>query len=70
MAKSRSQEASAPLDAPTACGSYDRRYPLWSRYYTYEQEPDLYDLNDQDQQTLKLYEERLVANKTAARQEK
>jgi len=38
--------------------------------YTYEQEPDLYDLNDQDQQTLKLYEERLVANKTAARQEK
>jgi len=36
--------------------------------YTYEQEPDLYDLNDQDPQTGN--EERLVANKTAARQEK
>ncbi|MBD2771998.1 DUF2382 domain-containing protein [Iningainema tapete] len=31
--------------------------------YNYEQEPSLYNINDQDQQTLKLYEERLIANK-------
>ncbi len=31
--------------------------------YKYEQEPSLYDINNQDQQTLKLYEERLIANK-------
>jgi len=32
--------------------------------YTYQQEPDLYDLNDRDHQTIKLYQERLIANKT------
>ncbi|MBD2432476.1 MULTISPECIES: DUF2382 domain-containing protein [Fischerella] len=31
--------------------------------YNYEQEPSLYDINRQDSQTLKLYEERLIANK-------
>ncbi|RUS98486.1 hypothetical protein DSM106972_081150 [Dulcicalothrix desertica PCC 7102] len=31
--------------------------------YNYEQEPSLYDVDEQDNQTLKLYEERLVANK-------
>ena len=31
--------------------------------YSYQQEPTLYNLNDQDHQTLKLYEERLIANK-------
>jgi uncharacterized protein (TIGR02271 family) len=31
--------------------------------YTYQQEPNLYDLNEQNHQTLKLYEERLIANK-------
>lgn len=31
--------------------------------YNYEQEPSLYDINKQDSQTLKLYEERLVASK-------
>ena len=31
--------------------------------YKYEQEPSLYDINNQHQQTLKLYEERLIANK-------
>jgi uncharacterized protein (TIGR02271 family) len=31
--------------------------------YTYQQEPNLYNLNEQNHQTLKLYEERLVANK-------
>ncbi|MBD2603146.1 DUF2382 domain-containing protein [Scytonema hofmannii FACHB-248] len=32
--------------------------------YNYEQEPSFYNLNEQSHQTLKLYEERLVANKT------
>jgi uncharacterized protein (TIGR02271 family) len=31
--------------------------------YNYQQEPSLYDLNEQNHQTLKLYEERLIANK-------
>ncbi|MBN3926621.1 DUF2382 domain-containing protein [Nostoc sp. NMS4] len=31
--------------------------------YTYENEPALYGLNEQDHQTLKLYEERLIATK-------
>jgi len=31
--------------------------------YDYQQEPSLYNLNDQNHQTLKLYEERLIANK-------
>ncbi|MBD6618253.1 DUF2382 domain-containing protein [Komarekiella sp. 'clone 1'] len=32
--------------------------------YNYQQEPSLYDLNDQDHQTFKLYQERLIASKT------
>lgn len=31
--------------------------------YSYEHEPSLYNLNQQDHQTLRLYEERLIANK-------
>ncbi|MFH7026499.1 MAG: DUF2382 domain-containing protein [Heteroscytonema crispum UTEX LB 1556] len=31
--------------------------------YNYEQEPSLYDISEGDNQTLKLYEERLIANK-------
>lgn len=31
--------------------------------YTYQQDPSLYELSDRDHQNLKLYEERLVANK-------
>ncbi len=32
--------------------------------YNYQQEPSLYDINEQDHQTLKLYQERLLASKT------
>ena len=32
--------------------------------YSYDRDADLYDLNHRDRQTLKLYEERLIANKT------
>ncbi|MBN4005595.1 DUF2382 domain-containing protein [Nostoc sp. LPT] len=38
--------------------------PTYARdSYTYENEPALYGLNEQDHQTLKLYEERLIASK-------
>jgi len=69
-------EASLPLEASPIIGvtahvyntvpasnqariaSYDRNT------YHYDKEPDLYQMNDRDHQKLKLYEERLVANKT------
>ncbi len=51
-------ETSAPLEAKySAEASYDHDT------YNYQQEPSVYDLNPRDHQTLKLYEERLVANK-------
>ncbi|MGJ5632856.1 DUF2382 domain-containing protein [Nostoc sp. CALU 1950] len=47
-------EASAPLDTT----------PTYARdTYNYEREPSLYGLNEQDHQTLRLYEERLIASK-------
>ena len=49
--------AATPTTTPSAA-TYNRDA------YTYNQEPSLYGLNDQDHQTLKLYEERLIANKT------
>ncbi len=51
-----SPDASVPL--PTSTGAYDHDT------YNYDHEPALYDLNEQNHQNLKLYEERLVANKT------
>lgn len=53
-------EASAPLDTkyqPTTTPAYT------PDTYTYQQEPSLYALNEQDHQTLRLYEERLIASK-------
>lgn len=46
------QSANAPMT------DYDRNS------YTYDKEPDLYDLNEQNHPNLKLYGERLVAGKT------
>ncbi len=71
LESSAALETSAPLDTPTTytaptaraipapapAANYDRDT------YTYEQEPHLYEMNHEDQQTLKLYEERLVATK-------
>ncbi|BAY26191.1 PRC-barrel domain-containing protein AvaK [Calothrix sp. NIES-2100] len=52
---SRPLNPSAPLDAS---------YPAYNRdTYTYEQEPSLFNINESDNQTLKLYEERLIAGK-------
>ncbi|KJH71359.1 DUF2382 domain-containing protein [Aliterella atlantica] len=60
-------EASAPLDTAAMAGgmatptytptTYDRDT------YNYQQDASLYDMNDRDHQTLKLYQERLIANK-------
>lgn len=52
-----SVDTSAPLDATPTSATYNRDS------YTYHQEPSLYNLNEQDHQSLRLYEERLVANK-------
>ncbi len=69
-------EASLPLEASPIIGatarvsntvpasnqakiaSYDRKT------YHYDKEPEMYQMNDRDHQKFKLYEERLVANKT------
>ncbi len=47
----------AATSGMTQSANYDRNT------YNYEQEPSLYNISDRDNQTLKLYEERLVANK-------
>lgn len=47
---------SATATAPNS-GTYDRNT------YDYDREPALYGMNEQDHQTLRLYEERLIANK-------
>jgi len=55
-------EASAPLG--TAGYAAASATPNFSRdTYNYDQEPSLFGLNDRDHQTLRLYEERLIANK-------
>ncbi|MDZ8107029.1 MAG: DUF2382 domain-containing protein [Nostoc sp. DedQUE12a] len=59
-------ESSTSLQASTASAPLDRTYstPSYNRdSYTYEHEPSLYNLNEQDHQTLRLYEERLIAGK-------
>ncbi|MCL1469938.1 DUF2382 domain-containing protein [Argonema antarcticum] len=66
-------ETAAPVDAdyaissPAAIG--DRaNYTTFDRdTYNYEREPYLYGLNEENHQTFKLYEERLIANKTRAK---
>ncbi len=56
--RSAALEDSAPLDAPAySAASYNRET------YKYDNEPNLYNVNDTDHQNIKLYEERLVANK-------
>ena len=61
-------ETSAPLDITSAAamtGSMAAQpTPAYNRdSYTYEQDASLYNLNEQDHQSLRLYQERLVANK-------
>lgn len=58
-------EASTPVETPVATGiSSTASTPAYNREtYRYEQEPNLYQLNEPHHQTLRLYEERLIANK-------
>ncbi len=54
-------EASAPLDVAATAGM--TATPAYSRdTYNYQHEPELFDVNNNNQ-TLKLYQERLIANK-------
>jgi uncharacterized protein (TIGR02271 family) len=48
----------------TAATRGDVGYTADRANYSYDQDPDLYNLNDADHRNLKLYEERLIANKT------
>lgn len=54
-----------PVDTPNRV---DTQTPLDAGYdrnsYRYDHEPGLFNMRDQDHQSLRLYEERLVANKT------
>ncbi len=53
--------SSATMTGAMAAGASN---PTYNRdTYTYQQDSFLYDLNDRDHQTLRLYQERLVANK-------
>jgi uncharacterized protein (TIGR02271 family) len=52
-------DTSASLDAPAPLeAAYDRST------YDYDRDADLYNLNEQNHESLKLYEERLIASKT------
>ena len=59
-------EATAPVDTTyqPATTQAATTKPTYNRdSYNYEQEPSLFGLNEQDHQTLRLYEERLIASK-------
>ncbi|MBD2296230.1 DUF2382 domain-containing protein [Anabaena sphaerica FACHB-251] len=65
-------EASGSVESPTPVDSTEverrtstaRTTPTYTPdTYSYEHEPDLFDLNERDHQTLRLYQERLIASK-------
>jgi uncharacterized protein (TIGR02271 family) len=64
-------EASGTVESPTPVDSTEvatrstaRTKPTYNRdTYRYEHEPELFDLNEGDDETLRLYQERLIANK-------
>ena len=60
-------EASAPMDVTSAAAMTGRASQPPTTYnrdtYNYEQDASLYQMNEQDHQNLKLYQERLIANK-------
>ncbi|MEA5568979.1 DUF2382 domain-containing protein [Anabaena sp. UHCC 0399] len=57
-------ETSTPVNAPPVSSDRQSSVAHDRNTYRYEHEPNLYDMNEQDHQNLKLYEERLVANKS------
>ncbi|MGI0488624.1 DUF2382 domain-containing protein [Pantanalinema rosaneae CENA516] len=73
MNRTTAVDQSAALDSSTALGStpldssataYNRPASYDRNSYRYDYDANLYDLNDRDHQSLRLYEERLIANKT------
>ncbi|MDP5339673.1 MAG: DUF2382 domain-containing protein [Nodularia sp. (in: cyanobacteria)] len=56
-----SKYGTRPVEASTRTATTTPSYSRDS--YSYEHEPSLYNINQQDHQTLRLYEERLIANK-------
>lgn len=67
MDRSTAVDQSAALDSSTALGAtpVDRSATAYDRNsYQYDYDANLYNLNDRDHQSLRLYEERLIANKT------
>jgi len=58
-------DTATPVDSPAIGTAYQPTpAPTYNRdSYRYDHEPSLFGLNEQDHQTLRLYEERLVANK-------
>jgi uncharacterized protein (TIGR02271 family) len=57
-------EASVPVSMPQPVSEQNRAAAYDRNTYTYEQEPAFYQMNEQDHQKLRLYEERLVADKS------
>ncbi|MBE9016252.1 DUF2382 domain-containing protein [Chroococcidiopsidales cyanobacterium LEGE 13417] len=57
-------DTATPLETSAASMPYVAGAAYDRNTYNYEHEPDLYNMGDRNQDTLKLYEERLVANKT------
>lgn len=75
----RNKPGQTPVDAPSAVAgtapvdssTYNRDASSRNRdtaydkdAYTYDRDPDLYNMTDRDHQNLRLYEERLIADKT------
>ncbi len=58
-----SKYGTTPVETPSRTATATAK-PSYNRdSYAYEHEPSLYQLNEQNHQTLRLYEERLIANK-------
>ncbi|NJN87479.1 MAG: DUF2382 domain-containing protein [Leptolyngbyaceae cyanobacterium SL_7_1] len=56
--RSNRMDTAGMTGAAATSAAYDRNT------YSYDRDPDLFNLNERDHQNLRLYEERLVANKT------
>lgn len=52
------------VEAVSSRSVYSDNVPSSLPVYNYESEPDMYEMNEREHQKLKLYEERLVTNKT------
>lgn len=57
-------ERSVPVEAAGIVGYTQRSHAPSGETYSYDGEPEFYEMNDRDHQKFRLYEERLVAHKT------